>query len=87
MRVMFEIVGYDRATGRPTVSLDVPERRITRVKKIAGIATSDDGLGSYPLTERQVREIAAVLECPIDMTGRDFYVEPYSEKSADRAAN
>ena len=40
---MYEVTGYDRQTGRLAVSYDVPEQKISLVKKIAGIGSSDDG--------------------------------------------
>ena len=54
MPLMYEVTGYDRQTGRLAVSYDVPERKIALVKKIAGIGSSDDGLGSYPLGPAQM---------------------------------
>jgi hypothetical protein len=45
MALMFEVTGYQ--TRRLAVSYDAPERKIALVKKIAGIGSSDDGLGSY----------------------------------------
>jgi len=57
MALMYEVTGYDRQTGRLAVSYDVPERKIALVKKIAGIGSSDDGLGSYPLGPTQIPEI------------------------------
>jgi hypothetical protein len=53
MALMYEVTGYDRQTGRLAVSYDVPEQKIALVKKIAGIGSSDDGLGSYPLGATQ----------------------------------
>ena len=62
MALMYEVTGYDRQTGRLAVSYDVPERKITLVKKIAGIGSSDDGLGSYPLGPTQIPQNRRGLE-------------------------
>jgi hypothetical protein len=43
------------------------------------LVSSDDGLGSYPLSEAQVTEIARVLETEIDQSGSDFFLEPYEQ--------
>ncbi len=79
MVLMYEVTGYDRQTGRPAVSHDVPERKIALVKKIAGIASSDDGLGSYPLDSDQIARIAKALKTEIEQGRCDFFLEPYEE--------
>ena len=65
MSVMYEVTGYDRKTDRLVTSQDVPERGVASVKNIAGVPSSDDGLGSYPLNYDQVVAIARVLQTPI----------------------
>ncbi len=79
MALLYEVTGYDRATGRLKVFYEVPAHRTASVKKIAGIAPSDDGLGSYPLTSDQVHEIARVLETSIAHPDCDFFLEPFEE--------
>jgi hypothetical protein len=74
---MYEITGYDRQTGHLAVAHDVPSRKIAVVKKIAGIASSDDGLGSYPLDSNQITKIAKALKIEIEQDGCDFFLEPY----------
>jgi len=79
MTLMYEVNGYDRQTGRLAVSYDVPERRIATIKKIVGIASSDDGLGSYPLGAEQIPNIAKVLKTEIKESACDFFLEPYDD--------
>jgi len=79
MAVMYEVTGYDRQSGRLAVSYDVPQRKIALVKKIAGIGSFDDGLGSYPLGPEQISRIAKALKTQIDQGRRDFFLEPYEE--------
>ena len=66
MALMYEVTGYDRQTGRLAVSHDVPEQKIALVKKIAGVGSSDDGLGSCPLGPTQIPQIAKALKTEIE---------------------
>jgi hypothetical protein len=86
MSVMYEVTGYDRKTDRLITFHDVPERRIASVKNIAGVPSSDDGLGSYPLNHDQVVAIARVLETPIDEGDLDFFLEAFDGNSDQSAA-
>jgi len=76
MALMYEVTGYDPATGRLKASYDVPAHRVGWVKSVAGVAPSDDGLGSYPLGGEQIAEISRGLEIEVDC-GLDFFLEPY----------
>ena len=86
MSVMYEVTGYDRKTDRLITSRDVPERRVASVKNIAGVLSSDDGLGSYPLNHDQMVAIARVLETPIDEGDLDFFLEAFDGNSGQSAA-
>jgi hypothetical protein len=79
MELMYEVTGYDRQTGRLAVSYDVPQRKIALVKQIAGIPSSDDGLGSHPLELDQIPKIAKALKTEIEQGRCDFFLEPYEE--------
>jgi hypothetical protein len=75
MALMYEVTGYDRQTGRLAVSYDVPEQKISLVKKITGIGSSDDGLGSYPLGPTQIPQIAKALKTEIEQGRCDYFFE------------
>jgi hypothetical protein len=79
MALLYEVTGYDRQTGRLAVSYDVPEQKIALVKKIAGVGSSDDGLGSYPLGATQIPEIAKALQTEIEQGGCDYFLEPFEK--------
>jgi hypothetical protein len=79
MELMYEVTGYDRQTGRLAVSYDVPQRKIALVKQIAGIPSSDDGLGSHPFELDQIPKIAKALKTEIEQGRCDFFLEPYEE--------
>jgi hypothetical protein len=86
MSPKYEVTGYDRSTGRLVASYDVPTKRITSIKNIAGVPASDDGLGSYPLDLGQVSAIAKVLNTAIDDESVDFFLEAYDEAVDQPAA-
>ena len=79
MTLMYEVTGYDRQTGRLAVSYDVPGRKIAPVKKIAGIGSSDDRFGSYPLGPTQIPKIAKALKTEIEQGGCDYFLEPFEK--------
>jgi hypothetical protein len=86
MAFMYKVTGYDRQTRRLAVSYDVPEQKIALVKKIAGIGSSDDGLGSYPLGATQIPEIDKALKTEIEQGGCDYFLEPFESHSSARSA-
>ena len=79
MVLMYEVTGYDSQTGRLAVSYGVPKQKMALVKKIAGVASADDGLGSDPLGSDQTSKIAKALKTKIEQGKFDFYLEPYDE--------
>jgi hypothetical protein len=83
MSPMYEVTGYDRKTGRLVAFYDVPARRVSAVKNIAGVPSCDDGLGAYPLGRDQVSAVARLLETPIGTADLEYFLEAYDE-GADR---
>jgi len=79
MALIHEVTGYDRQIRRLAVSYDVPERKIALFKKIAGIGSSNDGLGSYPLAPTQIPEIGKALKTEIEQGRCDFFLEPFEK--------
>ena len=77
MSPMYEVTGYDRKTGRLVAFYDVAARRISSVKNAAGVPSSDDGLGAYPLNRDQVSAISRLLETPIENENLDYFLEAY----------
>ena len=77
MPVMYEVNGYDRASGELVKTYDVPAHRISFVLRTARVPASD-GYGSYPLTPGQLAEIGALLETEIEPDNLDFFLEPYA---------
>jgi hypothetical protein len=64
LTMIYRVVTYDRTTERMRGSLVVPPSVSGKIKKIAGFKPQDDGLGEYPLDERQTRQVAQVLGVP-----------------------
>ena len=79
MVLLYDVTGYDRQSGYLAVSYAVPKRKTALVKKIVGVPSSDDGLGSYPLGPDKIPEIAELLEAEIEPGKYDFYLEPFEE--------
>ncbi|HEV8678560.1 MAG TPA: hypothetical protein VGQ90_04225 [Stellaceae bacterium] len=75
--MIYRVVTYDKATERMKGCLIVPPTMLAKVKKLAGFQAEDDGLGEYPLDEKQTRQVAKILGFK-PKTDRFFYhVEPY----------
>ena len=75
--MMYRIVTYDRGSERIKGSLIVPPGVLAKVKKAAGFQPQDDGLGEYPLDDRQARQIAKILGFTPEPERFYYYVEPY----------
>jgi hypothetical protein len=86
MSPMYEVTGYDCKTGRLVAFYAIPPGRIPSVKKIAGVPSSDDGLGSYPLDRDQLSAIARILKTPINKENLDYFLEAYAEGANQSAA-
>ena len=80
MALMYEITGYDRETGRLVVAYEIPENEVSAVKQMAGVRSTDDGLGSYPLDAKQLAEIARAIRAVIpELVDTDYFLEPYEQ--------
>jgi len=86
MSVMYEVTGYDRNTGRLVTFYDVPERTVPSVKELAGVPSSDDGLGAYPLNHCQLAAVANVLGAQIESADLDYFLEAYDGGTNQSAA-
>jgi hypothetical protein len=53
--------GFDRDTDKLVARFTIPKSSEHTVKVIAGILPSHDGLGDYPLDQKQIAQIALVL--------------------------
>jgi hypothetical protein len=85
MSVMYEVTGYDRKTDRLVTFYDVPERQVASVRNIAGVPSSDDGLGSYPLDDDQLAAIERVLEISVEKGDLHFFLEAFDANSEHSA--
>ena len=75
--MIYRVVSYDRTTERMKGSLIVPPSVVKQVKVIAGFQPHDDGLGEYPLDEKQTREVAGLLGFRPEPDRFHYSVEPY----------
>jgi hypothetical protein len=78
MNTEAKIVGFDRFSQVALVELDIPKLTLPKVREIAQVPDTDpDLLGSYPLTERQVAQIADVAQISVDPRGYSYFLEAY----------
>jgi hypothetical protein len=78
MSVTLQLTGYDKNSDVLRVEHALPKRVATAVKRIAGVAAEDpDVLGSYPLTERQVIDIAGAAGTPLNPRLYNYFLEGY----------
>jgi hypothetical protein len=81
--MIYRVVTYDRSTERIKGHLAVPPVVLDKVKKAAGFQPQDDGLGEYPLDERQTRKIAQLMGFKPEPDKFLYYVEPYEPVNDD----
>jgi hypothetical protein len=81
--MIYRIVTYDKATERMRGNMSVPPTLLDQVKRIAAFQPQDDGLGEYPLDEKQTREVAQVLGFNPEPDTFYYYVEPYEPPEDD----
>jgi hypothetical protein len=78
-KMVHRLIGYDRETEEIAWQHDIPEAKLTVVKKIAKVDANDsDAIGSYELTASQAREIAGIIQQPINTKKYFFYLEPFA---------
>jgi hypothetical protein len=77
LTVMYRVVTYDRTTEAMKGSLVVPPSVVSKVKRIARFQPQEDGLGEYPLDERQTRQVAKTLGFKPEPDRFYYYVEPF----------
>jgi hypothetical protein len=75
--MIYRVVSYDRITERMKGSLTVPPSMLRRIKIIAGLQPQDDGLGEYPLDEKQTRQVATILGFRPEPERFYYSVEPF----------
>jgi hypothetical protein len=78
-KIVHRLIGYDRETEELAWQHDIPEAKLSVVKKIAKVDTDDaEAIGSYELTASQAREIAGIIQQPINTRKYIFYLEPFA---------
>ncbi|MGC2199714.1 MAG: hypothetical protein WA633_06125, partial [Stellaceae bacterium] len=73
--MIYRVVTYDRATDRMKGNLPSPSSVLEEIKRIAGFGPQDDGLGEYPLDERQTQQIASILDFNPEPDRFYYYLE------------
>jgi hypothetical protein len=78
MTVKLKLTGYDKNTDSMQVEYDLPLRDADFAKQVAGVSVEDpDVVGSYPLTEQQVIQIAGVAGTPLNPRLYNYFLEAY----------
>jgi hypothetical protein len=74
------LTGYDRKTELLAIACDIPASDFLRAKEIARVGPDDpDAIGSYPLDQDQVNNIAKLLGSTVEVSRYDFFLEPFAE--------
>ena len=76
MSPRYRIIIYNRTTDHVGGVVDIPRALLTQVLVIAGIATSPNELGEYPLTSEQVRDISSLIGFGADFSRFHYHLEP-----------
>jgi hypothetical protein len=77
MNIVYKLVGYDRETERQLVKIDIPPKHVASARGIAGIARDDESMADCPLDKNQARDIAGIIDRPVDAEKYDYFLEPY----------
>jgi len=75
--MIYRVVTYDRDSEEMRGSLVVPPSVLAKVKKVAGVAPEDDGLGEYLLDDAQTKRVGKILGFRPEVGRFYYYVEPY----------
>jgi hypothetical protein len=78
MATIYKLVGYDRGSECLGERHGIPQHLVADAKRAAGVAPSDGELmDDRALTDQQAQEIARLINAPIDLLRREFFLEPY----------
>jgi hypothetical protein len=78
-RVVHRLVGYDRASERLAFELDIPPDKLDIIKEVAHVDPADiEVIGSYPLKDYEVRDIAAIAAFDLPPGQLDFFLESFA---------
>ncbi len=78
MTIKLQLTGYDKNDDRLRVEFPIPDHVIDAAKRIAQVGAEDpDVLGAYPLTEKQVIDIAGVAGTPLNPRLYDYVLEAF----------
>nr|WP_294553022.1 hypothetical protein [uncultured Rhodopila sp.] len=85
MRVDGKIIGFDHKTELAVIEEDIPAHLLMDVMRIADVPDTDpELLGCYPLTERQIADIAKAARISIDPEKFEYFLEGYAEQAPGR---
>ena len=75
MTMRYRLICYNRSTDEVGGLFPIPGRYLARVLKIAGIKNARE-LGEYPLSDEQIRDIAALVGLKPDPSRFSYHLEP-----------
>lgn len=84
MNVLHKVSGYDKRTEKLTFEHLVPEEKSQRVRALARLAQTDDGIGSYPIEPVAALKIGVQIDRQMDPELYDWFSEPASVAQARR---
>jgi hypothetical protein len=85
MTLVYKLVGYDRETGKIADRHMIPAKHVAHAKRIARVDPRDpNAVWVSQLDAGQTKEIAGTIGAKIDLTHREYFLEPYSEAPLPR---
>ena len=77
MNPRYRILLYNRTTDRLDGAVDIPQPLLHQVLAIAGVTTSANELGEYPLNAEQVRDISPLLGFEADPSRFHYHLDRF----------
>jgi hypothetical protein len=82
MLLNWKLVGYDRDTEKLVEKHPIPPKFVDYAKGVARLKFNDpEAVADVPLDSGQARDIAGAIGASIDVSRREYFLEPYREKA------
>jgi len=73
------LVGYDRVTELVAEEFPIASEKVPKARELAHVPADDPEItGCYPLSAREARELAWIIEARIDPDRREYFLEGFA---------